>query len=97
MCSKAVSTPIGCSDENIIAISRKNIFQRLDPKLCISDHTRGFPITVYVKDVKPIYWFDLCNDEQPDVAVEAFLKLLLLVTDMHATIKKLKQIPMETL
>ena len=39
-------------------------------------------------DVKNICWSVVCNEEQPD-ALDAFMKLLIPVTNKHAPIKKM--------
>ena len=31
----------------------------------------------------------VCNDEQPDIALDTFMKLLIPVTNIHSTIKKM--------
>ena len=43
----------------------------------------------YVVDVKSICWSVVCNDEQPDGALDTFMKLLIPVTNKHASIKKM--------
>jgi hypothetical protein len=84
MCFKAVSKSIGCSDHNILAISRKTnigpntVYKRSYKKLCSES---------YVDDVKNICWFMVCNEEQPDTALDTFMKLL--VPNKHTPIKKM--------
>ena len=41
----------------------------------------------YVVDVKNICWSVVCNEEQPDAALDTFMKLLIPVTNKHAPIK----------
>ena len=43
----------------------------------------------YVDDVKNICWFVVCNEEQPDTAIDTFMKLLIPVTNKHTPIKKM--------
>ena len=43
----------------------------------------------YVDDVKNICWSIVCNEEQPDTALDTFIKLLITVTKKHALIKKM--------
>jgi hypothetical protein len=42
----------------------------------------------YVVDVKNICWSVVCIEEQTDVAVDSFMKLLIPITNRHAPIKK---------
>ena len=43
----------------------------------------------YVDDVKNIRWSVVCNEEQPDAELDAFMKLLAQDTNKHAPIKKM--------
>ena len=45
----------------------------------------------YVDDVKNICWSVVCNEEQPDAALDTFMKLLIPVTNKHAAIKKMSK------
>jgi hypothetical protein len=43
----------------------------------------------YVVDVNTICWFVVCNDKQPDAALDIFTKCLIQVSNKHAPIKKM--------
>ena len=43
----------------------------------------------YVDDVKNICWSVVCNEEQPDAALDTFMELLIPVTNKHAPIKNM--------
>ena len=43
----------------------------------------------YVDDVKNICWSVVCNEEQPDAALDTFMKFLIPVTNKHVPIKKM--------
>ena len=81
--STCISKSIGCSDHNIVAICRKAghnmVYKRSYNKFC-SDSC--------VDDVKNICQPVVCNEEQPEAALDAFKKLLIPVTNKHALIKK---------
>ena len=55
------------------------MFKRSDNKFC-SDS--------YVDDVKNIWWSVVCNDEQPDAALDTFIYV-------HAPIKTMRNLKME--
>jgi hypothetical protein len=58
LCSKAVSVPIGCSDHNIVAISRKETFPTAGPKIVDKRSYKIFCCDSYMHDVKNICWSD---------------------------------------
>ena len=88
LCSKAVSVPIGCSDHNIVAISRKAKVTTVGPKIVYRRSYKRFCSDSYVDDVKNICWSDVI-EEHPDAALDEFMKLLLPIIDKHALVKKL--------
>ena len=49
----------------------------------------------YVFDVKNICLFVVCNDKQPDAALDIFTKCLIQVSNKHAPIKKMTVIPVD--
>jgi hypothetical protein len=85
ICFKAVSKSIGCSDHNIIAISRKTKVPKAGPNIVYKRSYNTFCSDSYV-DVKNICWSVVCNEEQPD-ALDAFMKLLIPMTNKHTPIK----------
>ena len=84
-CFKAVKISIGCSDHNIITISRKTKVPKAAPNTVYNT----FCSDSYVDDVKNICWSVVCNEEQPDTALDPLLKLLIPVINKHAPIKKM--------
>jgi hypothetical protein len=89
MCFKAVSKSIGCSDHNIIAISRKTKDPKAGPDIVYKRSHNTFCSVSYVDEVKNICWSVVCNKEQPDAALDTFMKLLIPVTNKHTPIKKI--------
>ena len=88
-CSKSVSVPVGWSDCNIVAISRKAKVPKPGPKIVYNRSYKRFCCDSYVDDVKYICWSDVINEVHPDAALDAFMKLLLPTIDKHALVKKL--------
>ena len=88
ICFEAVSKSIGCSDHNIIAISRKTKVPNAGPNVVYKRYYNKFSSDSYV-DVKNICCSVVCNEEQPDAALDTFLKLLIPVTNKHAPINKM--------
>ena len=89
MCFKAVSKSKGYSDHNIIAISRKTKVQKAGPNIVYKRSYNRYCSGSYVDDVKNICWSGVCNEKQPDTALDTFMKLLIPVTNKHASIKKM--------
>jgi hypothetical protein len=70
-----------CSDHNIVPKAQSNIVYKTSYKRLCNDS--------YVEDVNNICCSVMCNEEHPDAALHAFLKLLILVTNKQAPIKKM--------
>jgi hypothetical protein len=73
---KAVSRSIGCSDHNIVAISRKTKVPKAGLNIVNKRSYNTFCSDSYVVDVKNICWVVVCNEEQTDVTLDTFMKLL---------------------
>ena len=65
ICFKLVSKSIGCSDHNIVAISRKTKVPKAGPNIVYKRSYNKFCSDPYVVDVK-MCWSMVCNEEQPD-------------------------------
>jgi hypothetical protein len=81
ICFKAVSKSIGCSDHNIVAISRKTKVPKVGPNIVYKRSYKKCRSDSYVDDVKSICWSVVCNEEHPDAALDTFMKLLIPVTN----------------
>ena len=86
MIIKAVSVPIGYSDDNIVAISRNAKVPTAGPKIACKRSYKRFCCDFYVDDVTNICWSDVINEEHPDAAL---MTLHLPIIDEHAPVKKL--------
>jgi hypothetical protein len=80
MCFKGVSKSIGCSDHNIVAISRKTEVPKTGPNIVYKRSYNKFCSYSYVVDVKNMCWSVVFNEEQTDAALDTFMKLLIPVT-----------------
>ena len=60
---KAVSRSFGCSDQNIVAISRKTKVPKAGPNIMYKRSHKKFHSDSYVVDVKNICWSMVCNRE----------------------------------
>ena len=67
ICLKAVSRSIGCSDHNIISISRKTKVPTAGPNIMYRRSYNTFCSDSYVVDVNNMCWSMVCNEEQTDL------------------------------
>ena len=90
ICFKAVSKSIGC---------RKTKVPKAGPNIMYKKSYKKFCNESYVVDVKNICWSVVCNEEQPDAALDTFMKLLIPVTNKCTPIQKMTvkncRIPMD--
>ena len=59
------------------------------PNIVYKRSYNSFCSDSYVNDVNNICWSVVCNEEQPDAALDTFMKLLIPVTNKHAHVKKM--------
>lgn len=88
LCSKAISVPVGFSDHNLVAISRKAKVPKAGPKIVYKRSYRGFSCDSYVNEVNNICWSSVSKQCDPDTALDAFTELLVPVMNKHAPIRK---------
>ena len=69
LCSIGASTPIGCSDHNIIAASRKAKVPKAGPKIVFKRSYNNFCSDSYAEDVKEIDWSNVCSGEHPHAVI----------------------------
>ena len=72
ICSKAVSKSIGCIDNNIVAISRKTKVPKAEPNIMYKRSYKKFCSDFYVEDLNNMCLSVVCNEEQPDTALEIY-------------------------
>jgi hypothetical protein len=70
----------------MVAISRKTKVTKTGPNIVYKMSNKKFCSDSYVDDVNNICWCVVCNEEQPDAALDIFMKLLIPVTNKHAAI-----------
>ena len=63
--------------------SRKNKVPKAGPNIVYKRSYRKFCSDSYVDDLNNICWPVVCNEEQPDAALDTFMKLLIPVTNKH--------------
>ena len=73
----------------VVAISRKTKDPKSVPNIVHKRSYNKFCNDSYVVDVNNICWSIVFNEEQTDVALDTFMKLLIPVTNKHAPIKKI--------
>ena len=67
----------------MILISRKTTVQKAGANIVYKTSYKKFCSHSYVDDVNNICWSVMCNEEQPDAPLDAFMKLLIPVTNKH--------------
>lgn len=70
-------------------MSRKTKVPKAGPNIVYKRSYNRFCSDSYVDDVNNICWCVVCNEEQPDTALNAFMKRPIPVTNKHAPIEKM--------
>lgn len=87
-CSKAVSVPTGCSDHNIIGVTRKTKLPKCGSKIIHKRTYRYFNQEEYVNEIQSADWSEVYNECNPDSALNRFMNMLMKIIDKHAPLRK---------
>ena len=74
-CSKAVSVPVGFSDHNIIAVTRKTKVPKLKAKIILTRSYKRFNEDSFVDEISSIDWNMVCSEDDPEAALELFMSI----------------------
>lgn len=88
LCSKAVSKAIGCSDHNLIAVSRKTKLPKSGARIIQRRSFQRFNPDSFLTDIKNIQWKEVCDQNDVNIALQMFMDELLEVVNKHAPIRK---------
>ena len=84
----SVSITIGFSDHNLIAIKRKTKVPKA-PSLIIHKRSyKHFNQELFLNDVKRVNWSNVCQEEDPEVALGCFMSLFMQIVNKHAPVRK---------
>lgn len=86
--SKTISVPVGCSDHNLVAITR---FKKSGQKIIFKRIFRNFNEGNYYDNLRNIDWSIVLSKEDPDLALNVFNDLLGPIIDKYAPVKKKKK------
>jgi hypothetical protein len=76
------------SSDVVITISRKTKVPKDGPNIVYNRSYNKFCCDSYVDDVKNMCWSVVCNEEQPDLALDTIMKWLIPVTNKHTPLRK---------
>ena len=88
ICSKAISMPIGCSDHNLIAITRKTKVPKEGSRIIKKRSFKAFDEEKYVRDVSNAKISNILLLEDSEAAFKVFDDTLTGVIDQHAPVRK---------
>jgi len=89
MCSDVVSTPVGFSDHNLIAVTRKAKVPKV--KAICGTYKRFYKVLAIEKivgKVKNVDWKDVYSGHNPEDSLDAFMSMLLSIVDQRMKLKK---------
>ena len=87
-CSKAVSVPVGFSDQHLVAVVRKTKVPKAGPKVLVQRSFKSFCENDFIRDMNKLQWKNVCAIDDVDEALELFTNMFLEVADKHAPIRK---------
>lgn len=87
-CTKSVSQPLGFSDQNIIAISRKTKKLKCKVKLMHKRMFKKFIPDHFLADVGSLDWADVYAAQEPEDCLNIFMDRFMKIVDEHAPMRK---------
>ena len=87
-CSKAISIAVGFSDHNLVALSRSIKIPKGGSKVINKRSYKHFNKEVFVGEVEQVDWSGVCNENNPERALNVFMNLLMKIVNRHAPIRK---------
>ena len=88
MCSTPVSVPVGFSDHNCVAFSRKTKLPRACPKIIMKRTYRTFNEDNFLNELGNIQWDGVCTIDDVDTSLNLFMDLFMRIVNNNASLKK---------
>ena len=87
-CSKAISSPVGCSDHNLIAITRFTKTPKPKANIISTRSYRSFNEASFLSEIEGVDWSIVSQELNPEIAVNKFMNLFMNIVNRHAPVKK---------
>ncbi len=88
LCSKAVSVAVGCSDHNLIAITKKTKIPKSGTRFVLSRSYKRFNKDLFINDVQSVQWTEVCQEKDVNVALNTFMDIVNKLIDKYAPLTK---------
>ncbi|MGL5507016.1 MAG: endonuclease/exonuclease/phosphatase family protein [Paraclostridium sp.] len=88
LCSKAVSVAVGCSDHNLIALTKKTKIPKLGSRIILSRAYKRFNQDLFINEVQSVQWSEVCQENDVNIALNTFMDIITKIVDKHAPIIK---------
>ncbi len=85
LCSKALSVTVGCSDHNLIAITKKT---KTNPKsrtrIVLSRSYKRYNKDLFINEVQSVQWTEVCQEKDVNLALNTFMDIVNNLIDKYA-------------
>lgn len=88
LCSTPVSVPLGFSDHNFIAVTRRTKLPKASAKIVQTRSYKKFTKESFLREIDNIQWSDVCNVDDAELALKIFMNYFMNVVNRHAPLKK---------
>ncbi len=89
ICSIAASLPVGCSDHNLIGVSRRSKVPKARMKIISARSYKHFCEDAFLEDIKKVKWSYVRDESDPEIALKIFMEYFENIANRHAPIRKL--------
>lgn len=87
-CSQADSVAVGCSDHNLIALTRKHKIPKSGVMIVNRRSWRRSDAVSFMNDVSNVQWSDMSQENDANTALNIFMDKLMRLVDKHAPLRK---------
>lgn len=88
LCSKAVSVAVGCSDHNLIALTKKTKIPKSGARILLSRSYKRFNQDLFINEVQSVQWTEVCQEKDVNKALNIFMDIINKIIDKYAPLRK---------
>lgn len=88
MCSQAVSVAVGCSDHNLITLTRKTKMPKSGVRIVYRRSYKKCNACLFVSDVEDLKWSEVYKENDANIALKIFMDRFVKLVDQHAPLRK---------
>ena len=87
-CTRAISAPVGFSDHNVIAVTRRTKIPKPKAKIILTRSYKNFNEAAFMDRISSVNWDMVCSVDDPEAALDLFMSKFMNIVDEYVPLKK---------